>query len=48
MPAALTKVCGHCGKTKPLSDFYHNSTKSDYHNDICAKCQLEVNKRNKK
>ena len=48
MPAALTKVCGHCGKTKPLSDFYHNSRKSDYHNGICAKRQLEVNKQNKK
>ena len=47
MPAPLTKICGHCGQTKPLSDFYHNSTKKDFHNDICSKCQLEVNKKNK-
>jgi len=48
MPAELKKVCGRCGKEKPLSDYYHNSTKKDYHNGICAKCQLEVNKSNKK
>ena len=48
MPAALKKVCGRCGKEKTLSDFYHNSTKNDHHSGICAKCQLEVNKQNKK
>ena len=44
MPAELTKVCQRCGREKPLSQFYHNSTKSDYHNGICKDCQREVNK----
>jgi hypothetical protein len=47
MPKALTKKCGRCGIEKPLTEFYHNSTKKDFHNDICSKCQLEVNKSNK-
>lgn len=48
MPAPLKKVCTRCGKEKRLADFYHNSTKGDYHNGICKECQLEVNKQNKK
>jgi len=44
MPAPLKKVCQRCGIEKPLTDFYHNSTKKDYHNGICKQCQLEVNK----
>jgi hypothetical protein len=47
MPAELKKVCGHCKKEKPLSDFYHNSTKDDYHNGICKVCQKEVNEKNR-
>lgn len=46
MPKELTKVCGRCGCAKPLSEFYHNSTKGDYHNNICKSCQLKVNREN--
>jgi superfamily II helicase len=45
VPKELTKICQKCKKDKPLSEYYHNSTKKDYHNGICAKCQLEVNNR---
>ncbi len=48
MPKELTKKCGHCGEVKTLSEFYHDSTKKDFHGSICTKCQLEVNKTNKK
>jgi hypothetical protein len=44
MPAELTKPCQRCKEPKPLSQFYHNSTKPDYHNGICKDCQREVNK----
>jgi hypothetical protein len=47
MPAELKKTCGHCKLEKPLSAFYHNSTKSDYHNGICKECQKEINEKNK-
>ena len=47
MPKELTKTCSRCGATKPLSQFYHNSTKSDYHNDICKSCQIKVNRENR-
>lgn len=47
MPRELTKVCSRCGIEKPLSEFYHNSTKGDYHNGICKRCQLQVNKDNR-
>ena len=47
MPKELTKVCSRCGCTKPLTEFYHNSTKGDYHNGICKRCQLQVNKDNR-
>ena len=45
MPAAITKQCQRCGQEKPLSDFFHNMTKSDKHNGICKACQSEVNKK---
>lgn len=45
MPAATQKRCPMCGKTKPLSDYYHDRTKADKHGAICKSCQLEVNKR---
>lgn len=48
MPVQLTQMCNRCKKTKPLDDFYHNSTKSNFHNGICKVCQLEVNKENVK
>lgn len=48
MPAEIEKKCSMCGQTKPLSQFYHNSTKGDYHNAICKECQAKVNKKNKK
>lgn len=48
MPAPLKKKCSRCDKEKNLDDFYHNKTKSDYHNGICKDCQLEVNQQNKK
>ncbi len=47
MPCATTKKCQKCKQEKPLSEFYHNTTKSDKHNGICKKCQEEVNKKNK-
>ena len=47
MPKELTKVCSRCGCSKPLSQFYHNSTKSDYHNAICKSCQAKVNSENR-
>lgn len=40
------KKCSRCGKIKSYSDFYRNMTKSDNHNNICKKCQKEVNKNN--
>jgi len=42
------KTCSKCGKTKPLTAFYHDTTKTDKHASICMDCQLEVNKNNKK
>jgi hypothetical protein len=39
----LTKICSMCKKTKPLSDFYNNLTKSDGRNGICKECQRKVN-----
>jgi len=48
MPAAITKRCQSCGKTKPLSQFYHNMTKADKHNGICIECQKKSNQKNKK
>lgn len=47
MPAPLTQRCSHCGKEKPLSDFYHNQTKKNNHNSICKECQLLINAENK-
>ena len=41
------KVCDRCKENKRLSEYYYNRTKPDYHNGICKKCQLEVNKQNK-
>lgn len=46
MPGPIMKTCQRCGEEKPLTEFYHNSTKSDYHNGICMECQLEVNREN--
>jgi hypothetical protein len=48
MPKELTKKCSRCGDIKPLTEFYHNRTKKDFHSNICSKCQLEVNEINKK
>ena len=48
MPSELKKVCPRCGQEKAYSEFYHNSTKKDFHNGICKDCQLEVNKENRK
>jgi hypothetical protein len=48
MPAELTKKCSKCGRTKPLSEFYNNSTTADKRNSICKNCQLRVNEANKK
>lgn len=48
MPKALTKVCSMCRREKPLTEFYHNTTKSDMHNGICKECQLKVNANNKR
>ncbi len=46
MPAATTKVCQKCGISKPLSQYHHNTTRSDNHNGICKDCQNKVNKSN--
>ncbi|WP_198927583.1 hypothetical protein [Tissierella creatinophila] len=48
MPKALEKICQKCKQTKKLDEFFHNSTKSDYHNGICKECQKQVNQNNKK
>lgn len=45
MSKALEKKCQKCGDIKKLSEYYHNSTKKDYHNGICISCQGEVNKK---
>jgi len=47
MPAPTKKRCTSCKEEKPLSDFYHNATKSDKHNSICKDCQLLSNAVNK-
>jgi hypothetical protein len=48
MPTALVKKCPKCGRTKPLSEFYHNSTSPDMHGGICKNCQLRVNEQRTK
>ncbi len=47
MPATTKKVCQRCKKEKPLSEFYHNTTKSDKHKGICKQCQDNVKKSNR-
>lgn len=45
MPKELTQECQRCKQTKPLSEFYNNSTKPNWRNGICKSCQSEVNQR---
>ena len=33
-----TKVCGRCGKEKPLSEFYRAPANKDGHNNRCIDC----------
>jgi len=48
MPRAIIKKCQMCGEEKPLTEFYHNMTKSDRHSGICKECQLKINRENDK
>ena len=41
--STIIKRCQHCRKSKSLSDYYRNRTKTDGHNGICKECQLWVN-----
>jgi hypothetical protein len=47
MPKALEKQCQMCKQVKPLSEFFHNRTKPDFHNGICKECQKKVNEKNR-
>ncbi len=47
MPASSKKICQRCNEEKPLTEFYHNTTKPDKHNGICKKCQELINNNNK-
>jgi len=41
MPAAVEqKRCGHCGKTKPLSEFHRNKNSRDGHTNQCKECAI--------
>jgi len=34
-----TKRCSQCGKTKPISEFYRNASRSDGHASACKICE---------
>ena len=37
-----TKVCKHCGRELPLSDFYANSKAKDGHATYCKECSNAI------
>ena len=38
------KTCVRCGKTKDITEFYHNFNSKDCYSSICKECQLKANK----
>lgn len=44
---AQHKLCCRCKTEKNFNEFYINNHKADNHNDICKKCQSEINQINK-
>lgn len=39
------KICGRCGKVKPLADFYGDRTRSDGKEARCKMCRQETKRR---
>ena len=45
--ATTRKMCAHCCKSKPFSDFYKRSSKADKHDYYCKECRNIFTTRNK-
>ena len=47
-PPVMTKVCSHCGRELPVSNFGRHSRTKDGYQPCCKDCQSEMNKGHKK
>ena len=47
-PPVMTKVCSHCGRELPVSNFGRHSRTKDGYQPCCKECQSEMNKGHKK
>ena len=43
-----TKVCSHCGRVRPVSNFGRHSRTKDGYQPCCRECQSKMNKGNRK
>ena len=47
-PPVMTKVCSHCGRELPITNFGRHSRTKDGYQPCCKECQSEMNKGHKK
>lgn len=47
-PPVMTKVCSHCGRELPVSNFGRHFRTKDGYQPCCKECQSEMNKGHKK
>lgn len=48
MEEPKTKVCSHCGRELPITEFYTSKTCKDGHAGQCKKCRYEIDKARKR